>query len=312
MHKKATTVDVQIAKLHSRGMVLDINEEKIKEHLLDIGYYRLGFYWYPFEIDKKHNLKKGTKFSDALSLYYLDVDLRNLLIKYLNRIEANFKTNLIYFVSNKFKQNNKWFVDNSVVSVDFIEGKYKIYKGGIKSDRRYGGFKKSIYTDSFKYNNLPLRKHHRKYKKSKYAPAWKTIEFLTFGQAFTTFISLLDNDLKKEISSVYGIQSVTKFENYIRTLVDLRNACAHGNVLFDYQSKNAISSIPFLNIVNESNQSIASCVQVLTYFVGAVSLNRKTDFSNEINDMFVKIKKQFPQNILAIENIILNKMKFNI
>ena len=82
--------------------------------------------------------------------------------------------------------------------------------------------------------------------------------------------------------------------------------------LFDYQSKNAISSIPFLNIVNESNQSIASCVQVLTYFVGAVSLNRKTDFSNEINDMFVKIKKQFPQNILAIENIILNKMKFNI
>lgn len=312
MGNVATTVEEQIDKLCSRGMIMDLDIVKVKEILLDIGHYRLGFYRHPFKIDKKHNLKKGTKFSDILSLYYLDVDLRSLLIKYLNRIEANFKTNLIYFVSNKNKHNNKWFVDSNVVSVDFIEGKYKIYKGGVKSDRRYGGFKKSVYTDSFKYNNSPLRKHHKKYKNCKYAPAWKTIEFLTFGQAFTTFISLLNNDLKKEISSVYGIQSVTKFENYIRTLVDLRNACAHGNVLFDYQSKNAITSIPFLNIEKESNQSIASCVQVLTHFVGEVSLNRKTDFLNEINSVFVKIKKQFPKNIVAIENIILNKMKFNI
>ena len=74
----------------------------------------------------------------------------------------------------------------------------------------------------------------------------------------------------------------------------------------------AITSIPFLNIEKESNQSIASCVQVLTHFVGEVSLNRKTDFLNETNSVFVKIKKQFPKNIVAIENIILNKMKFNI
>lgn len=25
------------------------NEEKAKEILLDIGYYRLGFYWFPYE-----------------------------------------------------------------------------------------------------------------------------------------------------------------------------------------------------------------------------------------------------------------------
>ena len=41
-HKKATTVDEQIDKLKSRGMIIDDND-KVRENLLDIGYYRLGF-----------------------------------------------------------------------------------------------------------------------------------------------------------------------------------------------------------------------------------------------------------------------------
>jgi len=54
MGSKATTVEQQIQKLSDRGMVFEnANEiEKAKEILLDIGYYRLGFYWNPFEIDK--------------------------------------------------------------------------------------------------------------------------------------------------------------------------------------------------------------------------------------------------------------------
>jgi abortive infection bacteriophage resistance protein len=49
--------------------------------LLDIGYYRLGFYWHPFEINASHQFQEGTLFSNAVTLYYLDVDLRNLLLK---------------------------------------------------------------------------------------------------------------------------------------------------------------------------------------------------------------------------------------
>lgn len=61
--KKAITVEAQIQKLISRCMVMDLGEEKAKEILLDIGYYRLGFYWNPFEIDENHNLQPNTKFS---------------------------------------------------------------------------------------------------------------------------------------------------------------------------------------------------------------------------------------------------------
>jgi len=102
---KATTIEQQIEKLKDRNMVMDLGEEKAKEILLDIGYYRLGFYWNPFEIDKEHNLKELTKFSDVVKLYYLDSDLKHILYKALNRIEINFKTQLIYHVSNYYDKS---------------------------------------------------------------------------------------------------------------------------------------------------------------------------------------------------------------
>lgn len=55
MGRIATNISQQIATLESRGMVFDLSPEKVKEILLDIGYYRLGFYWNPFEIDTDHN-----------------------------------------------------------------------------------------------------------------------------------------------------------------------------------------------------------------------------------------------------------------
>ena len=91
MGNTAITIDQQIEKLIGRGMVMDLGIEKAKEILLDIGYYRLGFYWNPFEIDTDHNLQKDIKFSDVVKLYYLDTDLKHILIKAINRIEINFK-----------------------------------------------------------------------------------------------------------------------------------------------------------------------------------------------------------------------------
>ena len=120
MGKSAITVDKQIHKLKSRKMDMDLGDEKAEEILLDIGYYRLGFYWNPFEIDGDHNLKKGTKFSDVVKLYYLDTDLKHVLIKALNRIEINFKTQLIYFVSNKYDKDPIWFVNTKIVDRNYV------------------------------------------------------------------------------------------------------------------------------------------------------------------------------------------------
>ena len=48
MGNKATTIDQQIQKLRERGVIIT-DVEKAKENLLDIGYFRLCSYLFPFE-----------------------------------------------------------------------------------------------------------------------------------------------------------------------------------------------------------------------------------------------------------------------
>ena len=90
--KTAKTVDEQIDILRSRGIIIN-DPEKAKEILNDIGYYRLGFYFFPFEkthpqtTNRTHEVVPGTQFEDAVALYYFDFDLRNILNRYLTRVE---------------------------------------------------------------------------------------------------------------------------------------------------------------------------------------------------------------------------------
>lgn len=286
MGQQATNTIDQIKLLKSRGMILDFDEKKIKEFLLDIGYYRLGFYWNPFEIDKSHNFKKGTKFSDIIKLYYLDVDLRNILAKYINRIEINFRTKLVYFVSNKYKESPTWFADQAIVNNNIINNLPKFYNG------------------KFIKLNKPIKKHHDKYINDKYAPAWKTLEFFTFGTILNIYRNLKDDSIKTRISESFGIKNIKKFINLIETIILIRNSCAHGDVLFDFNTPKGISVIPQIDLNNDRN-SIYSCIKVIYYFLGTISDNRKVEMHHRITKIF----ESFDDNE-NIKGIIKNSIKY--
>ena len=74
MGNRAMTLEEQVKLLHKRGMTIT-DEDKAKEVLLDIGYYRLGFYWFPFERsypekrNRTHEFVAGANFEDAVKLY---------------------------------------------------------------------------------------------------------------------------------------------------------------------------------------------------------------------------------------------------
>lgn len=286
MGLKATNTIEQIKLLKTRGMILDYDEDKIKEFLLDIGYYRLGFYWNPFEIDKSHNFKKETKFSDIIKLYYLDVDLRNLLAKYINRIEINFRTKLVYYVSNKYRESPTWFADQNVVNSIIIDNLPKFYN-----------------TKFINYNK-PIKKHHDKYINDKYAPACKTLEFFTFGSILNIYRNLKDENIKIRISESFGIKNIKKFINLIETIILIRNCCAHGDVLFDFNTPKGISVLPQIDLNNDRN-SIYSCIKVIYYFLGTISENRKVEMQNQITEIF----KSFDDNE-NIKKIIEKSIKY--
>ena len=268
MGAKATTVDEQVDILEGRGMVIDMDVEKAKEILLDIGYYRLGFYWNCFECDDNHNLTAGTTFSDVVSLYYLDVDLRELLLKYIYRIEVHFRTQIVYLVSNEHRNSPTWFVDNKVVSTSYIDNFHK------------------FYTNEFRKNNKPIERHHQKYINDKYAPAWKTIEFMTFGANLKLFRSLRDDKLKEKIASSYNLKSLKTFDNFIQTIVYVRNMCSHGGVLFDLSQPKGISKIPGKEFQFTDRHSLDASIKVLRYLLRQISANREKDLREKLDNYF--------------------------
>ena len=285
--KQAKNIEEQIALLRQRGMhISDI--EKAKENLLDIGYYRLGFYSFPFEKSypkwekRTHEYKEGTEFEDIIKLYYFDVDVRNLLAKYIYRFEINFRTYLTYTVSNHYKNKPTWFVHPEAVTQTFIQQ-----------------FDKLIYNENFR-TIVPIKHHHKNHINDKYAPAWKTIEFMTFGAVIRLYRHLKDKKLKLAIAKYYGFKSIKTFENYLETARTIRNVCAHNAVAYDIRTSFAIAKGP-ASCELEHNHDLSGIISVVRYLLGCVSRNRQAELDMQINELLQC--ENYPENVRkVIEN----------
>lgn len=291
--KKATTIDEQIAILRKRGMIIS-DKEKAKETLLDIGYFRLGFYCFPFEQDypnknnRTHVYTVNTKFEDVVRLYYFDCDLRNVLMKYINRIEINFRTYLTYFVSNKYNESPTWFVDPTVVNSQYANS-----------------FEEHVYDDTFQANPI-IKRHHKHHINDKYAPAWKTIEFMTFGSILKLFKNIKSEIMKSEIAKHYGIKSVNTFLNYMEMIKVIRNTCAHGGVLFDISLPLSIANGPVGKLVGPQKNNLQGALLVIAYILKQISNNRANDMETQINRLLVGVESHS-----AVKGIIEKSSGFN-
>lgn len=272
MAKSATTIDQQLDLLKSRGLTVN-DADKAREILLDIGYYRLGFYLFPFEKsypdlrDRTHEYVEGASFEDAVNLYYFDFDLRLLLMRYLNRIEIAFRTSLIYNLSNKYNTTPIWFVSPSVVSRTYARD-----------------FERKVYTSDFKRNPV-IHRHHQKNPNDRFAPSWKTLEFMTFGAVMKLYEQLKERDDKIFVAHKFGVRQVVTFESYMHTIRQVRNACAHGLLLYDLRLPQAIRRGPAAYNSAERN-NIIGAIRVISYIMGTISSNRANDMSKQIKSLY--------------------------
>ena len=216
--KTATTIEEQLKRLQSRGMMIGDIDHAGKV-LSSVGYFRLGFYWYGFEIPKHrkkgiHKFRKDTTWEKVEALYDFDDRFRNLLSFYLQTIETDIRTRITYIVSNHYKTDPFWFVNPAYVGNSFINE----FRAGYSKLKR---------------NNDVIRKHHRKHSEDTYAPAWKTLEFLTFGEVQHLYLNILDEPLRQQIFSRYNIAEEDVFKSYIDILRIIRNVCAHSHILYD-------------------------------------------------------------------------------
>lgn len=248
------------------------NEAKANEILSDIGYYRLGFYQFPFECQypnknhRNHAFKANTTFEDAVRLYYFDNDLRKILIPFLHRVEINFRTRVIYTASNEYKNFPTWFANNKFVSNRFIND-----------------LRNKFYSDIKK--NEAIKRHHRKYSNDVYAPAWKTLEYMTFGNMLYLFENLKSQELQINISRQYGIENLEVFISVMKTIRDMRNVCAHGHNMFDINFRKSIKPGNIKGMTNTQRHNISGGLIVLHNILSSISASRAEDLKNAIVEL---------------------------
>lgn len=273
--KIATTVDEQITKLKERGMsITDI--EHVKKILLSVGYYRMGFYWYPFEIPKLrkqgiHKFRNDTTWEKAEALYDFDNRFRNLLSYYLQIIETDIRTYLTYTVSNHYKTKPFWFVNPSYVKCGFID----TFKAN------YEGLKK----------NEVIRKHHKKHPEDTYAPAWKTIEFLTFGEIQYLYNSLRNDSLRNKIFLRYNIEEEDVFVSYLNILRETRNVCAHSHILYDKKLYFGIKGgQTILGLVNGEEMSIVGILKLVYYMLRQIEPKKEAEMREALRNLVNQVE----------------------
>ncbi len=282
--KTATTIEEQIAKLKKRGMTIS-DEAKAKEILSDIGYYRLGFYWFPFEkgypnkFRRRHNFIPGAKFEDAVALYYFDNDLRNILSIYLHRIEVSFRTTIIYVVSNHYKHNPTWFADSRIVDDKFINDLPVFYKDIRK--------------------NEAIKHHHLKYRNDIYAPAWKTLEYMTFGNMLYLYQNLKNETLRQKIADRFNISNLDAFESQMKTVRIIRNICAHGHNLYDIHFPQSIKVGELKGLNNRQRNNISGGILVMEAILRSISVNRSKEMIEKVNTLLSSFESSSINQIIS-------------
>lgn len=273
VQKTALTIQEQIKLLASRGMEFDCIS-KAEEILGDIGFYRFGFFAYPFETGypkaskRTHKFVSGTSFRQVYDLYAFDSQLRFLLTKALTRIEINIRTRLTLMGSLHFITDPWWFCNPKYVSRDFVSK-----------------FDKEVYFAVRK--NPAIQEHHKKHINDKYAPAWKTMEFMTLGNIIFLFEAIRDISLKKAVANCYGC-SIKVFLNYLETIRLIRNRCAHGGCLYNLNVEKGINKLP-ANVSNVDSHNVKGAIEVILYFLGIISERHRIEVCSEIENLLVAL-----------------------
>ena len=289
MGNVATTVEAQLKSLKERGLRID-DDEKAMEILLDIGYYRLGFYFYYFQDPLTHNFEEDICLDDVVDLYYFDFDIKMLLLRYIYRVEVHFRTQLVYHTSNLYSSNNVWYSDPRIVNNHILTEFNNIYY-------------------KLKTSNNILVKHHTKYSNDAFAPAWKVFEFFTFGQTFKFYSNLKNEELKKKIAGVYGFRDVSLLNNYLISLINIRNICSHNAVLYDFNQPTGIRRIlsEKYKFKNRNSTNLNASIRLLLYILSKVSQNRANDLEQNLNIEFERGRSK-----VLVNRIINERIKFDL
>ncbi len=211
MREKApATINEQIRILKQRGCIFE-DEEKAREVLKHINYYRLSNYFEPFSVSK-HKYEDGTSFNKIMRVYEMDRKLRSILMAALEEFEISLRAVVSNYHALKYG------------ALGYLNG------GSFGIQHNHQAFLARIDHLIETSSDRDFVKHYNTKYGGKF-PLWVMVELFSFGQ-LAFFYKEMQNADKKAIASGYYGCSASELDNWVFCLNELRNYCAHYNRLY--------------------------------------------------------------------------------
>ncbi|MBB5174538.1 Abi family protein [Texcoconibacillus texcoconensis] len=232
MDKMFSSIEEQMKKLQSRGLILDKHKARI---ILEMeNYYNLINGYKDLFIDHKYEgpdekYKDGAHFDELYALYLFDRELRNIFIKYILEIENNMKSVLSHDFSKKYGHDNYLKIENFDTSVKKWEKKSKAQKVGEVSEL-IANLQREV-SRQLSRNNPMISHHILTYG---YVPLWVLVNTLTLG-TISTFYSYLKQKDQNDIGRIFGLKP-DEMTKILFVLTIYRNACAHDERFYNLKA----------------------------------------------------------------------------
>lgn len=219
--KPPLTHEEMITLLENRGLILDKNRNIIQDHIQHTWYYRLSSYFKSYQKSDDTFYPKIT-FSIVRDTYIFDRKLRLHTLDAIEKIEVSLKANINDIMS--IKSWCLWYLDKT--NFDLIPR-----RTSNKTNKRIPPEPVDIYSDLVKIINKissswrEMVKFYQQKYDPKELPSRILFQELTIGE-ISNLYNILPQTTRQEIADIYWVYE-TDLRAWIRTLVNIRNICAH-------------------------------------------------------------------------------------
>ena len=229
------TLDEQINILESKGLTID-DVEEAKEILFRENYFFVSGYRHIFmKNNEKDHFIKGTTFDELYAMFVFDRMIRNIMFKYILIIENNIKSIISYQMSKKYGYKEKDYLNPKNFTHDPL--KTRQVRDILDKTRRQLRVNGKQHTATLHYiDNYG------------YIPMWILVKVLSFG-IISELYNILKNEDKQLIADVYHLDYET-LSIYLSLLSNLRNVCAHEEVLYDHRTQRDLPDCRFHKLLD--------------------------------------------------------------
>lgn len=224
--KPPLTFEQQADLLLQRGLIADRNELILR--LSVVNYYRLSGYLFPYR-QEDDSFAPGTTLEAVWRRYTFDRRLRALILDAIERIEVAVRTKLVHHLVHHVPEQAK----APIGAFGHLE--INCFPG-FKSASDYLKWRLKLAGETDRAKSERFVQHFREKYGSAHRelPLWAVVELMSFGSVLSMASHVLPS-VQKQVAGDFGFPD-EHFISWLRSLLVLRNACAHHDRIWNRES----------------------------------------------------------------------------